>query len=235
MRVAAALCWYDEPTGLLERCVASVAPFVDHVVAVDGTWQLWERSGTSSADQAEAIRRTCQRHGVSSQVVTGRLWETQSQKRSHAIRLAAAAADWVMPLDADWTFEGDPVVFRVTLDTAAGDSGVVDFWTPPGGNADLFHRWHRETAGVTQELALVWRALPDIRCEPEAHWCYTAERNGGRVSLWGPTMHPDARQFRVPGFRIVHHCFDRDPDRVRANVDYVTRREELKLSVGYEP
>jgi hypothetical protein len=238
--IAAGLCWYQEPPELLKRCIGSLAPFIDHLVAVDGAWSLWENATASSTpEEHDTIRRACEKAGITCEIVVpGEPWGTQAEKRNAAIRKAATAADWAMPLDADWTFEGDPQAFRHELDNTTGDSGLVAFYTPPGGdNVDLFHDWHRETADTTDMKELVYRTLPGLRCE-DRHWFYSALKDGERVGLWGCPDYPPADRFAVNEFRIVHRCFERDPDRVRANTDYINRRSILLAAAPsdrYEP
>jgi hypothetical protein len=103
VRIVAGLCWYDEPSAFLERCVASLAGVVDEVVAVDGAWR-WFPGGLalSPPDQEEALRRTAREHDLPLRVVVPEsVYESQVTKRAHMMELAGENADWVLVIDAD--------------------------------------------------------------------------------------------------------------------------------------
>jgi hypothetical protein len=59
------LSWFDEPIGWLTELVASLAPHIDHLVAVDGAYGLLPGAeARSPTDQAHAITGACAGAGV---------------------------------------------------------------------------------------------------------------------------------------------------------------------------
>ena len=65
-RVVGLLSWYDEAPSWLAACVASFAPHIDALVAVDGPYAAFPHNGKakSSPEPAEAIQRVCDAVGL---------------------------------------------------------------------------------------------------------------------------------------------------------------------------
>ncbi len=103
MRIVAALCWYDEPAATLQRVIASVAPLVSCVVAMDGAWQGFPHNDPlSSPRQAKALRDACEANSLDLvDVSIGATLPSQAFKRSFLYREASERADWVLVIDAD--------------------------------------------------------------------------------------------------------------------------------------
>ena len=125
------LCWFDERPGLLADVVASWAPVVDVVVAVDGPFAEYPTSlRRSPPEQLVALRRACAESGMAlrSWVLPGR---SQVQKRSFALEVArwSCPDGWLLSLDSDEALDPrtDAVAVRSLLERTSVDVGEV--WT----------------------------------------------------------------------------------------------------------
>lgn len=104
MRIVAALCWYAEPVEFLQRCIRSLEGLVDHVVAVDGPWELFPKSGLqmSSSTERIAVREAAEdiRATVEIHAPVG-VWKSQVHKRDLMMRWAGEKGDWILVIDGD--------------------------------------------------------------------------------------------------------------------------------------
>lgn len=143
MRIAAALCWFDETPEFLDRCVRSLGGIVDELVAVDGPWKYFPVSGLcADAEQQAVVREAAEAVGIEPRVYAplGR-FESQVEKRAAAMGWAGASADWVFVIDADeYVVACDPAVVRARLGSAAEHVGLVEHRNldagPEGANPD---------------------------------------------------------------------------------------------------
>lgn len=158
MKVAAALCWYAEPTEFLDRCVRSLVGLVDEVVAVDGAWRLFEGGHCSPPEQEDAIWAAARDVDIRCRVlVPDRIWESQVEKRAKVMELAGQHADWVLVIDGDeYVAQMDADAARAALELATENVGIVTHrnlhrgWTadnPDPPRAGMNRRFYR--AGTT--------------------------------------------------------------------------------------
>jgi hypothetical protein len=139
MRIIGLISWYDEKPEWLAAAVASMAPFVDHVVAVDGAYMAFPGGkARSPAGQAEAVReaaRAC-KLGVTVHEPQERWGGGEVQKRSFLFRLAETVSrdenDWYFVLDADELVTDVGVDVRATLMDTGQDVGQVTLWEHRG-------------------------------------------------------------------------------------------------------
>lgn len=215
-RIIALLSWYDEPTEWLDRCIASLGKIpVDHLIALDGSYDLYNDEPESPREQYHAIRLACARDRLSFEI-HGRDWTgNEIEKRNRLFELAEDAAnpgDWYMVIDADEyvvSVDKDPHdhlertpfhVAAVTLDEPGHPMGTIRYATFP----------------------MFFRAIPGLRCVGD-HFTYTAP--DGR-KLWG-----DAKRARLEpradltGIVVEHANQLRHPDRRRAAMDYYRARD----------
>ncbi len=241
MIVSVALAWYDEPPELLSRCVRSCAVIADRIVALDGAYARFPGARVvSPPEQAEAIREAAADVGLELILEQPtRLWAGQVEKRSALIARGAEGSDWVQVVDADHVLQGTRETVRQALAEARADVYEVPFFTP--ANPDLpigdtaAHEWHAGMAGRMVPMALVYRALPDMRYE-SYHWWLSAEKNGQRVWLWGngPGTHARVEAFPDPTYRIDHLTLHRDRAHVLASRAFCNDREMVVRMPGQE-
>jgi hypothetical protein len=101
--IAAVLCWYQEPTEHLNRCVRSLAGTADTLLAVDGAWHPYPNAEPRShVWQREDIHFAAHETGTDCIVYqTDTVWPSQIAKRAAAVEYAATLADWILVIDAD--------------------------------------------------------------------------------------------------------------------------------------
>lgn len=237
VRIAAALCWFDEPAARLYQCVKTAGRLADVIVAVDGPYAQYPHTRCVSPDvQHQAVADGAHDAGVEL-VCDAREepWTGQVAKRDHAIRSAAASADWVFPLDADETIaECDGTAVRAELAALDPDVAAVSVarFTPANGDRRP-NSQPGEIANGTQTYPRLLRALPGLHVERE-HWHYVAD---GPVTLWGPhAPYPMARSHTLQA-RLVfhHHQLFRDPSERDRQREYRTAvAREVALDGGIE-
>jgi hypothetical protein len=240
MRLVAILSWYDEPADLLEEAVASLAKLpVDHLVAVDGAYELYP-AGTARSDaaNADAILRGAAAggFGVTLHEPTD-VWRgnAEVEKRNLAVRLAEAVTDpddWYLVLDADHVVTRCAPDLRARL--TASEKLVASFGLTqeprraseltPAQRASVIahsdHWWGTIDAPQTMPTRMLYRAVRDLRYGPQ-HWCVST----GSARLWGPGPLADAED--LSDFLLVEHRWSARPDeRLARAVDYYERRDE---------
>lgn len=240
MIVTAMLAWFNEEPATLHRAITSLHTIADHVIAIDGGWDLYPGAQPSSPpEQAAAINHAATSIGIHADIRTGQTWTSQIAKRNHMLQLAHNA-DWVLPLDADWELQGDRTLTRTQLATTPADALIVPFHTPANPDANLDDvaatQWHKNQAGTTDHQPLIYRNLEDIRVE-DHHWYYSGIRDGQRVALWGcESRYPQAHTATLNApFRIVHHCLYRNQATIQANREYCQQRDKHVREHGTEP
>jgi hypothetical protein len=176
MRVVGLLSWFDESPSMLAASVAGMGEAgVDHLVAVDGPYKLYDHDGLpcSSREQHDTIISVAQQFGMGVTIhVPARAWENNEiEKRTALFAFGAAVAtpyeDWFLVVDAD-----EVIVhangYRAELEQSKLDVCQVTHVGPD--------------RGPTPE-GRFFRAHPrGIRVE-KAHWHY---KNGDGDVLWGP-------------------------------------------------
>lgn len=115
MKIAAILCWFDEPVDWLAGCVASLAKMpIDHLLAVDGPYALFPSAfttWTSPGDQAAVIHETARNIGIGCtvHVPSGPWMDNEVEKRSFAFEYGrAVGCDWFFAIDADEAVMASP-------------------------------------------------------------------------------------------------------------------------------
>jgi len=130
VKIAAALCWFDEPPETLRRCVSSLAGVADVVVALDGRWKVYPGpANISLLEQAEAIHEAAAAIGipvVDESCRATQPWPSQIEKRAALMRLAAEHGHWTFVVDADeYVAEASSVELRAALQDTACDVAEV--------------------------------------------------------------------------------------------------------------
>lgn len=154
MKIVAALAWFDEPEGFLDRCVSSLVGLVDALVALDGPWEGFPHTATWSPGQANAIMRAAE--GIPSVEVVQRdeAWPSQVAKRDALMTTADFYGDWILVVDADeFVTHADPRAVRSELartDAVCANVGLTNLHRGRQLGGGLCRRVYR--AGTTVEV-----------------------------------------------------------------------------------
>lgn len=211
MRIICLLSWFDERPSWLAALTAGVAEFCDHIVAIDGAYELFPGAcAHSRPEQAEAIREVAYATGLGCTIhAPDRPWQgDQVEKRNVMFqlgRLVGGANDWFYITDADHLITRVPDDLRDRLAASEWDVAEVMLDRTP--------------------LRAFVRNLPGLRCKG-AHYVYAAERDCQTVYLRGHGAEP-AENLR--DFWLDHRHDQRSPERQEACREYKRLRVELAL------
>lgn len=221
--IAAALCWYDEPTDVLARCVASLAGFVDILVSLDGPYSLFPHAAPRSPDE--------QRHAIDESARAARIPHapilpdlqppTQAGKRTKLYREAAnriGPNGWVLIIDADETLEVNGALATLARNGDGFDAASVLIRT---GTALAAH-------------PRLLRSSPMLTCGPEYHGMLSStDTDGRRVCIRDRreiimSEHPRPRRARELDLSrqltLTNDTDNRPARRKAAKREYVRRR-----------
>lgn len=125
MRITACLAFYAEPPAFLARCVRSLAPFCDRIVALDGRWDLFPAvTDWTSEEETKAIE--CAAYEIGIEVVLGSgTFPSQVAKRDALMQLAAPGSDWLLVIDGDEHLQVDAAAARAALEETTFDVAQV--------------------------------------------------------------------------------------------------------------
>lgn len=157
MKIVACLAWYDEPLPFLDRCIRSLAGIADHLVAVDGAWELYpDGQATSAAEQFEVVKYAADDVGIDHEIFSGRNWNSQVEKRDWLMRHAAQRGDWLLVIDGDEHVTGaTALLVEQTLQATELDVATVvcrHAGSDPRYAAPI-RRVYRASAGVSVQTA----------------------------------------------------------------------------------
>jgi hypothetical protein len=218
------LAWYDEPIADLERCVASCAGVVDHLIAVDGPYETFPHASTHSpSNQVEAIQSAAMDAGMRCTILSpGIAWRHEGYKRTAMFDLAAQhgtmGRDWLLPIDADEELAntGD---LRAFLDAEQIGVTSASFWYHIQPRTDLtdieIEALEAGTELRSYEQTRLLRLMPDLRVVQPTHSVF--------ASCEGIIGEPD-HSFESGSFHILHHTLHRSLERMQAKVEHVTTR-----------
>lgn len=235
MRIAATLCWYDEPPEYLRRIVASIAPFVDCVVAFDGAWRGFPNGRAhSSPDQVQALRDIAAEYSLELRESSfGKVWHSQTAKRTALYRAASVDADWILTLDADEEARIDDVsklrreLSRIDREIRA-DAVQMRVATAPGRSGSGGRGTATAAPGVRWQPRLL-RADPTLTVGPRSHRTITTDlvviqRDRGD----DPDHHHEkgkSRRATIHGISIINRTHDRSAERTAAKYAYGKARD----------
>ena len=242
MKVIAILSWYDESPTWLAACVASMAKCADHVVAVDGAYQLYPSArGRSNIDQADAVVRAAEAVGLGLTLYQPtQPWEgNEVEKRNMTIRLAETIAtpytDWYVVIDADEVVLDCKPGFREQLartDKLVATYGLTEWMPDPHSDEarEQFAQLVYEPPTWTVQIRAMYRALPNLRYQG-AHYVVAGEHEGEDVYLFGLTPHhnlePAEEMHRY--LRVEHRNRQRNVARARAAKEYYAIRDSANI------
>lgn len=196
-KIIAGLIWWNEPPEWLAACVASLASFCDHIVALDGAYSL-HPNGTpqSPQEQVEAIKSKALECRIEATVVQrSEMWEGQEQQKRSALfqimePLARPFVDWYLTIDADeLASTPSPLGLRVRLAEMKADVGQVHF-----GEDRWMRRAFRAIPGLHATSNHTF-AAPGGRVfgADGSDWDNSDEQLGISVDHWKHDAHPRER------------------------------------------
>jgi hypothetical protein len=125
------LSWFDEPSAVLGQCLTGLQyAGIDHVVAVDGRYELFPgEEYVSSAEQQGLVALACRTLGMGCTLyMPPATWPGEVEKRNHMFNLALSEAypgDWFVVVDADVVITNVPLDLKEQLERAEQDVATV--------------------------------------------------------------------------------------------------------------
>lgn len=235
-RVMALLSWWDESPLWLSAAITSCAPFVDHVVALDGSYALMPYGEAQSrVDQAHGITETCQAAGLGLTLhrPQTRWFGNEVEKRTHLFRLAELEAepgvDWYFVIDADIVVDRFPHDLKEQLAASEHDSAQVTAWErgdPYRNPARLEHESKVALPADTHyPIRAFFRAVPGLHVSGNHYQYMTGD---GRM-LWGHALDPRMEpclDLANGLFRMEHRTHYRPKQRHDDQWAYYNRRND---------
>lgn len=222
------LSWYEERPAWLSATVASLAPFCDHLVAVDGAYALFPGGRARSCmEQAEAIRETAAAVGLGCTVhePRSRWMGNETEKRALMFRLGEAVTapeDWYFVVDGDEVVTDPGVGLRDALASSSLDVGEVTLWRrrPQESPED---RPFASPLVESHSHRMFFRAVRGLTVGRKHYQYVTPD---GRF-LWGDG--PCAPALDLSTVRVEHRNGERDRARAADSRGYYERRDALNI------
>lgn len=233
MKLAAAICWYDEDPAWLERCVRSLAPIVDTIIHADGPWQDFPHDGpVSPIEQRRAIIVAAHAHDLGVIDVKPRVWASQVEKRQALYAAGWRAADYLLVIDADEELRcANPDAIRATIEAAGGDAFNVRVQTPIGRGKSIAPGAATAPVGSRWQPRIM-KAHGSMRVGPVSHQTITTPdrviwmHNHADIAEHAGKARGVIRTLRGDSAYIVNHTHSRDAERMAAKADYGKARAE---------
>jgi hypothetical protein len=220
------LSWWDEDPKWLTRAVVSLAPFVHHLVAVDGAYESMDGSydrPTSPGPQADAVVAAADGVGLGLTLhIPSAPWVgDQIAKRTFVFRMAdlfAAPGDWLFVVDADEIVTNVPHDLERQLEQARED----------GFEAAIVEQSDLPDRGI-QPSRRFYLHDPSLRVEG-GHFRFVAGTNGDRRLVRGDERVEEVvPAATIRGFRFEHWSSSRMPYRRDLQRAYYRRRWDQGL------
>lgn len=235
-RIFALLSWYDESPLWLTAAITSCAPFVDHVVALDGAYALYPHGeARSRVDQAQSIVETCHAAGLGFTLhgPQYKWFGNEVAKRTHLFRLAEQEAepnvDWYFVLDADIVVDRYPDDLKHQLAHTQHDVAQVTVWERGDPYRNPARLEHESMVPLppdsTYPIRCLFRAIPGLHVTGNHYQYVTGD---GRM-LWGhaldPKLEPGCLNLHNGLFRMEHRTHYRPKQRHMDAWEYYNRRD----------
>lgn len=234
VKVWGLLSWYDESPSWLAEAVASFAPVLDGLIAVDGAYALYPDARASSERvQAETIMATANALGLPVTLHRpAEPWQDgEVGKRDAMMRMANAHAtshrDWLWVFDADCVLTEYPDDLRDRLAGIDGDAVEVRLWERHDYQADApeVARTMSLPSASTAPMRMLFRCLDRMQVIG-AHYIYAGVTEDGDYRyLWGPPHVAPVDGVEFTDVMVEHRSTWRDLYRREAARDYYKRRE----------
>ena len=238
MKIIGALSWYDESPSWLAACVASIAPHIDHLVAVDGAYAHYpDARAVSDRLQAETIVATCEAAGIGCTLHRPSTYWVggEVEKRSALFRFCQAHRDgfddWYWVIDADCVVSACPPDLRDRLAATDANCVQVMLWERRdwlGDHPEVAQTMVLPTAGE-QTMRMLFRALKDLQVVG-THYTYGGwDADGEWRYVWGSrVLQPDDPD-TFHEVKVEHRSIWRDKYRRDNAQAYYNVRDELGL------
>ena len=232
MRIHGLLAWFDEPIPSLVACITGLRRAgVDHLVAVDGRYALYDaEEPVSHPNQHGAIALTCRELGMALTLhAPSEPWaENEVEKRTALFAFGWACAkpgDWFWVQDADMVTTEAPADLKARLEATEHPTAEVEVLDTVLDRANLPDYPSRFA------MRSLFRAQP-ITVGP-AHCNYTAADG---TPLWAGTGMGDdtlASTLDLSGCVRVEHRTDARPhERQAAKAQYYAVRDDAGVEGG---
>ncbi len=221
MKVIGLLSWFNEHSDDLRRAIGSHAPYLDHLVAVDGRYaRFGSGQAASTLTEVETVINECwsAQIGLTLWCEPHEPWPGEVTKRRHMMRMGLAEAelgtDWLWVIDADNELVNAPHPDRFRAELLATERHVCGVtFAEPGRLIDETRRPMRQ----------LFRALPGLTVYGR-HWHYAAKVDWQWEYLCGP----DERQLpmhELSDVVVAHHTAERAEWRRQAALNYYRDRD----------
>lgn len=232
------LSWYDESPSWLAEAVASFAPALDGLIAVDGAYAHFPDARASSERvQAEVVMSTANALGLPVTVhrPAAPFIGDEVAKRDFMFRLANAHArtfvDWLWVFDADTVLAEYPADLRDTLAGLDADAAEVALWERSDYLAEapeVARTMNLPTSHVAP-MRMLFRCLDRMQVIG-MHYVYAGVgRDGQHRYLWGPPHVAPCDAVSLAGITVEHRSRWRDLYRREAAQTYYQRRDQLGI------
>lgn len=225
MKIIGLLSWFDERPSDLRRAVESHAPYIDHLVAVDGRYASFaDRRTASPGDQSEAIMAACWNTylGLTVSCLPREPWAGEVSKRRYMMRLGRAEAtahvDWLWVIDADNELTDAPTREALRTRLMTTDLHAAEVVLSEPGN-----KW----PDVRRPMRQLFRALPGLSVTGR-HCDYVGLIDGRWEYVWGP-QERQMDALSLDDVVVRHHTKDRVPYRRGKAVAYYAYRDERAI------
>lgn len=209
MIVTACLAFYAEPPAFLDRCVRSLAPFCDRLVALGGSWRLFPAvTPWPPHEEITAIERAAYETELKLTLGHGS-FASQVEKRDALMGLASS--DWSFVIDGDEHVEvTDAAAARSALEETSFDVAEV-LLRPMNEGWPL-----REMPANEIPVRRIYRA--GVRCPGPAHNIYELD---GRYLAGDPNRMRLEPALDLSSLLVLHHDNqNRGPERDEAAKQY---------------
>jgi hypothetical protein len=237
MRVVGLLNWFDEAPSWLQGAVSSIAPILDHVIAVDGAYMLFPHAAhqhRSGFEQAEAIEEAAYAAGIGVTVHSpAEAWKGEVEKRSFMFQMGEQITtedDWYAIIDADEVVRQIPDDFLDDLAKTEAAAVEVAMWE----RTDVLEDRNKAIAAQsfvweaqsTTPMRKMFKALRGLRVVGN-HYTYATP---GRRILWSAA----AANTREPALRRMDYVLEhrnslRPQHRRKVASEYYQRRDEMRI------
>lgn len=246
-KIIGIISWFDESPTWLASTTASMARICDHIIAVDGRYQLYDDERVcSEMVQHDAIQHTARGAGVGLTLhVPTEAYADEMAKRTHCFQLAQLVAeshrDWFFILDGDEVLIDAPPKDEMLaqLDHAASQ-GTRVITASLRDVADPHQNAERTAFGMKLPVATaiecwsprLWRVGDNMRVIGY-HYNYVCENEHGQtIELWGDdSLVPDRAPWgRIPQRLVIEHRHEqRALNRKNVRQQYYQDRNDTNL------
>jgi hypothetical protein len=237
VKITALLSWFDEAPSTLAACISSLGAIgVDHLVAVDGRYLLYQDDRVNSGSyQHMLVQEACRGAGIglTLHVPTEAFAGNEVEKRTLMFQIAEPLCemgrDWLMVMDADQVAHGiTPGELKQRLTDTELNVGEVMFTQEVDPAQRKGHDFHMPPLS-RWAVPVLFRATPGLHCERNHYTYRTGDGRyywGQNVSLSGLEVEPT---ISLEPLTIEHRPNLRPLERLSTKDAYYKRRDRLGI------